>query len=313
MPDRYAVVIGEALVDMLENELDGDVIYRPAIGGAPLNVAVGLARLGAPVRFAGSVGNDLWGERIRAFLRVSGVDDGHVVVAGVPTTLAVATFSGSEPDFRFYGEPPSYGFLSPDDLDVATVEGAALLYCGSIALLCEPVLAAARQAWAVPGPVRVFDPNVRARLLTDVPAYRAVVDDFAATAALVKISAADAAVLYGDAAPRAVAEHLLGLGAGAVVVTRGGDGALLAAAGEVVELAVPRARAVDATGAGDATMAGLLYGLFSQPVPADIGAWLAITRFAMTVAAIVVESPGGATAMPRREQVLERLAEGLSG
>jgi hypothetical protein len=48
----YAVVLGEALVDLLETERDGELIYRQAIGGAPLNVAVGATRLGSDVPFA---------------------------------------------------------------------------------------------------------------------------------------------------------------------------------------------------------------------------------------------------------------------
>jgi fructokinase len=47
-----------------------------------------------------------------------------------PTALAVTKHAGAEPDFRFYGEPPSYGLLTADDLDVALVEGADVLYCG---------------------------------------------------------------------------------------------------------------------------------------------------------------------------------------
>ena len=45
----YAVVMGEALVDLLETDRDGELIYRQAIGGGPLNVAVGVTRLGGDV------------------------------------------------------------------------------------------------------------------------------------------------------------------------------------------------------------------------------------------------------------------------
>ena len=48
----YAVVLGEALIDLLETDVDGESGYRQAIGGAPLNVAVGATRLGGDVRFA---------------------------------------------------------------------------------------------------------------------------------------------------------------------------------------------------------------------------------------------------------------------
>src|SRR5690606_35407904 len=258
---RYAVVLGEALVDLLEGERDGQLVFRQAIGGAPLNVAVGVARLGGAVEFAGSLGDDVFADRIRAFLDAAGVGLRGVVQAAVPTTLAVATFTGAEPDFRFYGDPPSYSFFSPQSVDPALYTEAAVLYCGSVALLCPSVLAAARMAWERTPGLRVFDPNVRPQLLTTVEAHyelRDVVAEFAAEADGVKMSAADAAVLYGEAAPREVAQRLRAAGARTVVITLGAEGARVATGNDVATLPAPTVRAVDTTGAGDAVMAALI-------------------------------------------------------
>src|SRR3954452_12419373 len=112
----YAVVLGEALIDLLETDLDGELIYRQAIGGAPLNVAVGVTRLGGDARYAGALSTDVLGDRIAAFLRRTGVGLAAAKRVTVPTTLAVTTFVGAEPTFTFYGEPPSYALLAPTDL-----------------------------------------------------------------------------------------------------------------------------------------------------------------------------------------------------
>jgi fructokinase len=295
----HAVVIGEALVDLLESGPD-PIVYHPAIGGAPLNVAVGIARLGAPSFFAGSVGDDPWAGRILDFLTACGVGTGGVVtVPGVATTLAVTTFRGIEPTFRFYGEPPSYGLL--DDVDLDLVARAGLLYCGSMCLLSPPVLAAARKAWATPGPVRVFDPNVRPAVGVDP----AVVAEFAATADLVKLSSADAAVLWGES-PEQAAARLLALGAGAVVVTTGAEGALVAHGAATARVPAPTVAAIDATGAGDATMAGLSWGILAHDLPGDLDGWESLTRFAVHVAGLVCESRGGAVSMPTLEALHAR-------
>ena len=193
---RYAVVIGEALVDLLETRVGDEIVYRPAIGGAPLNVAVGVVRLGGHAEFVASVGSDVFGDRIKEFLRGVGVGVGGVVTAPAQTTLAVTSFDGSKPDFHFYGQPPSNGLFTRDDVDESLVSGSGALYCGSIALLGEQVRDAARRAWAVPGPVRAFDPNVRASLLADPDGVRAFVEEFSATADIVKLSDDDAALLY---------------------------------------------------------------------------------------------------------------------
>ncbi|AEV82804.1 sugar kinase [Actinoplanes sp. SE50] len=308
----YAVVLGEALIDLLEAERGGELIYRQAIGGAPLNVAVAVARLGGRVEYAGTLGTDVLGDRIAAFLAEAGVGAAGVRRVAVPTTLAVTTFQGAEPAFTFYGEPPSYALLTADDLDPATLAGGDLLYTGSICLLREPFRTAARRAWADFTGLRVFDPNVRPKLLPDaaaVTALRDLVEEFFATADLVKLSSADVELLYGDADVAAAARRIRALGAGAVVVTCGARGAHIAAAGDAVLVPAPVVAAVDATGAGDSVMGALVSRLLAEGRPADAAGWRRQVRFALAVAALVCERPGGATAMPTPAEVTARWGE----
>jgi fructokinase len=306
----YAAVLGEALIDLLETDLsDGEPGYRPAVGGAPFNVAVGVARLGGGAEFIGSISTDRLGERLHGFLVSNGVGTGGAKRVGVPTTLALTSFAGAEPDFAFYGD--SHGMLSPDDLDPAVLAEAAVTYTGSIAMLRPPTLAAARAAWQVPGARKVFDPNARPRLLTDVAGYRAVVEEFAAGADLVKLSSADATVLW-DADERTVAARLADLGAETVVVTRGAAGALLRHEGAEQEIPAPRVVAIDATGAGDSVMAALIHGLLLTGRDARPD-WPALVRYALAVGALTVEGRGGATALPTGEQVRARFPDAVPG
>ncbi|MEU4564089.1 carbohydrate kinase [Actinoplanes sp. NPDC023936] len=315
----YAMVMGEALIDLLEAEAGRELIYRQAIGGAPLNVAVAVSRLGGDVEFAGSLGTDVLGDRIAALLAEAGVGGRGIRRVAVPTTLAVTTFEGAEPTFTFYGEPPSYALLGPGDLDLGRVARADVLYAGSICLLREPFRSAARAAWDVAGPVKVFDPNVRPTLLPDdaaVDALRELVEEFFATADLVKLSSADALVLYREPDPAAAAERILALGAGAVVVTCGSKGAHVAtAASEAsaseasaggVMLPAPKVSAVDATGAGDSVMGALISRLLAEGRPASRDDWERHVRFALGVAGLVCERQGGATAMPTEAELAAR-------
>ena len=305
----YAVVLGEALVDLLESGRDSELIYRPAIGGGPLNVAVGVTRLGGEVHYYGSLGNDTFGDRIAAFLRQVGVGTKGLTRAPVPTTLAVTTFQGAEPTFQFYGEPPSYALLRPEDVDEQVIAEAAVVYTGSISLLREPFRAAARKAWQTPGPLKVFDPNVRPKLLPDaaaVSALRDLVEGFFATADLVKLSSADAEVLWEGMGPAAAAEHVLKTGAKAVVVTCGAKGAYVATGQGGVMLPAPTVEAVDATGAGDSVMGALVRRLLADGVPAGPEGWQSYVRFALAVAGLVCERPGGAVAMPTHEELTAR-------
>src|SRR6266542_2624009 len=199
--------------------------------------------------------DDVLGRRVRQFLAEVGVGTDHLVPVDVATTIALTTFDGSEPDFHFYGEPPSYGLLGPELVDPNLVPGASVLYCGSIALLQPRLLATALAAWSAAGAAgtsRAFDPNVRPRL-----------------------------------------------------VTLGAAGALVRHGGETETVPAPRVAAVDATGAGDATMAGLLHGLLVAP-PDDLAGWVRLVEFAVAIAALTCEAPGGATAIPTLAQVQAR-------
>jgi fructokinase len=301
---RYATVLGEALIDLLEGRCDDETVYRAVVGGAPFNVAVGVARLGGAVQFVGSLSTDALGRRLSDFLTANGVSTDNVYQVDEPTTLALTTFVGSEPSFAFYGD--SHGRLSPNDLDLELVASSDVLYCGSIAMLREPTLASARSAWAVPGPRKVFDPNARPQLLRNVAAYRAVVEEFAATADLVKLSAADAGVLWGED-PVTVA-HRLAQDRTTVVVTRGAAGALIRNAGETIEIEAPMANAVDATGAGDSVMAALIHGLLVSSPDVKTN-WSALVSYAVAVAALTVEGRGGATALPTAAAVRARFPQ----
>jgi fructokinase len=223
--------------------------------------------------------------------------------------LAVTTFEGAEPTFTFYGDPPSYALLEPGDVDTGLVAGADVVYTGSISLLREPFQAAARAAWAVDGPLRVFDPNVRPTLLPDaaaVAAQRDLAEEFFATAHLVKLSSADAEVLYDGADPATAAARILATGAGAVVVTHGSRGAYVAAGGDHAMLPAPSVTAVDATGAGDSVMGALISRLLAEGLPDRMDDWQRHVRFALAVAALVCERRGGAVAMPTAAELTDR-------
>jgi fructokinase len=306
---RYAVILGEALVDLLEATTGTATVYQTAIGGGPLNVAVGVCRLGGDAHFVGTLSEDVWGDRIAAFLAETGVAAHGVRRVATPTTLALTTFAGPEPRFRFYGEPPSYGRLTAEDLDLPLLADATVLYAGSISLLVQPFLSAARRAWSVPGPLRVFDPNVRPTLLAGdaaVTGLRNLVEEFAATAHLVKLSSADIDVLYPGKSVPDVARHLRAAGAETVVVTCGPDGAWLDTGTQPVAIPAPEVNAVDATGAGDSVMAALISRLLQEGAPRGADEWRDNLTFALHVAGLVCERHGGAVAMPTRQELNQR-------
>jgi fructokinase len=318
-PARPAVVLGEALVDLLEQP---DGALYPVVGGAPLNVAVALARLGTPARLITAVGSDAFGDRVRGLLAESHVDTSGVRVAPGPTPLAVATFRGAEPSFAFYGDPPAYAAVEVSDVDPNAVAEAPVIYAGSIALATE-MFDAVRLAWSVPGPVRVLDPNLRPFIMADLVAAVRVqqrVEELAATADLVKLSDVDARLLYGPIPPTAAALRLRALGARSVMVTLGAAGALLLRpdrgqrppelletvihrTDRVYGLAAAPGPVVDTTGCGDSVTAAMMHRL-ARGLEDNDAEWLEAVGFALRVAAHVAARRGGAMAMPYARELL---------
>ena len=262
--------LGEGLMDFLPvSEAGVTVGFRLAPGGSILNVAVGLARLGAPVAFAGKLADDFFGRRLRDYLRAEGVRTDYLAIAPGHTTLAFVTPEAvtGEPSFTFYGEGAADTLLTPEELPGALYEETALLHFGSISLLRGATPLAARAvAERLRGRAALsLDPNIRPGLVDDEPGYRALLDQLIARADVLKLSLADLAWLEPGAEreePLRVAARYVARGPALVALTLGAGGAALAtASGYALRQAAPAVTIADTVGAGDAFAAGLLSAL----------------------------------------------------
>ncbi|WP_315726447.1 MULTISPECIES: carbohydrate kinase [unclassified Bradyrhizobium] len=255
---------GDALIDFVPaRSADGRDVLRPVVGGSCLNVAVGLARLGAPTGFVGGISTDLFGTMVAAHAQASNVDLGYATRSADQTTLAFVRHVGREAQYAFYDAETAARkwTFRPGSIPFNDI-GA--IHVGSTTLIHDQGARETRaMIAATQGKVTIsFDPNCRPNLVTDKAAYRLQMDEFAASADLIKMSDVDFDYLHGrdDYAARAAA--LLARGTSLVVVTRGPKGALgwHAQAG-AVEVAAPTVEVVDTIGAGDTFQAGMLFAL----------------------------------------------------
>ncbi|WP_395400704.1 carbohydrate kinase [Arthrobacter sp. UC242_113] len=256
-------VIGEGLVDVVQRSSG----IEAHVGGSPLNVAVGLARLGHPVQFVGRYGRDAYGESVAAHLRASSVMLPQAP-DGLPTSVATALVDddgAATYTFDLAWELPGLAERLPFML-----QGTTLLHTGSIATMLAPgaaeVLAAVEHAH--PAATISFDPNCRPSIITDADYARRQAEKFVTLADIVKASDEDLAWLYPGADPLESARRWLQLGGSEgpamVVVTRGAAGPWgITAAGEA-EFAAPRVEVADTVGAGDSFMAALLSGVVDR-------------------------------------------------
>ncbi len=304
--------IGEILIDFLPQITDGRTTgFRMAPGGSPLNVAVGLARLGAPTAFAGKVADDFFARFLRSYVEQEGIDTRFLMGTPGQSTLAFVAMEQGDPAYAFYGDQTADTLLAPGELPPAFYAETRLLHFGSISLLRGSTPAAiVAAAERMRGRALIsFDPNVRPGLVRDEPAYRALLDRCIGLTDLLKVSAADLAWLMPGQPPEAAAAALTARGPKLVVVTLGADGGLARRGAEIWRIPPYRVAVVDTVGAGDAFSAGLLAGLaernvFSTAALASLPAdeVTAALRFGGAVAALTCTRAGADP--PRRPEVV---------
>ncbi|MFF3029011.1 carbohydrate kinase [Microbacterium sp. NPDC057944] len=246
-----AVVIGEALVDVLSG---GEA--HP--GGSPLNVAVGLSRLGVPTTLFTRIGHDADGERIRRHLEASGVRLGAGSQVGPHSSTATVTVAA---DGR-----AEYRFDLVVELPVADIGDVDLVHAGSFSALLHPGAESVRAAFAASVDcLRSFDPNVRPDVMGEPGRALPLIEEFVRRSHIVKLSDEDAEWLYPDLPLVQVLERLSAQGAALSVVTRGAQGCLALSGGALVSRDALPVVPVDTIGAGDSFMSGLLDGVLGSP------------------------------------------------
>jgi fructokinase len=304
-------VMGDAVVDLIP---EGELHYLKCPGGAPANVAVGVARLGGESAFIGRVGADPFGRFMADTLVVEGVDIRHLTQdpAHRTSTVLVELDEEGERSFTFMVRPSADQFLEPADLPRFEA-GQWLLSC-SIALANEPVRSSCLKAMAAikaAGGRVCFDPNLRpevwgnpAEMLPQVSAAMALAD-------VVKLSVEELQLLSGEDDLAAGLATLSG--PALVLVTRGAAGVVARLEGDLLEWVGQKVTPLDTTGAGDAFVAGLLAALAEGDRLPALSELPAILAQAHGCGALATTAKGAMTALPTRTELDAFLRSGTSG
>nr|WP_155842993.1 sugar kinase [Agromyces luteolus] len=235
-------------------------------GGAEGNVAIGLARLGAPVTWLGRVGDDGLGTRVVRELRAEGVHVVAPVDAAATGLLIKETPTPGRTAVTYHRAGSAGSRLSPGDLDLVDVGAFDLLHVTGItpalsSTARDAIDTAVDLARAAGVPVS-FDVNHRSSLWPDTAAASAAYRSIATRAGLVFAGVDEAELVIGqvgaDASPADLARAIAELGPAEVVVKLGEQGAIALVDGEAHERTAVPVTVVDTVGAGDAFVAGYL-------------------------------------------------------
>jgi fructokinase len=242
------LVIGEALIDTVDGHVE-----EHHVGGSPLNVAVGLARLGRDIDFLTHIADDEPGRRISDYVKASGAQlvPGSTSATRTPTAVATIADDGSaaytfDLEWQLSGTPE--------------VAPPLFVHTGSIAAVREPgclAVAALLDAYRVSATV-TFDPNVRPSLIADRDLARERIQHLVERSDIVKVSDEDLRWIDPEREPERTARTWLASGPAVVALTMGDQGSVAFCAAGQARVAARPVQVVDTVGAGDAFMVGLL-------------------------------------------------------
>jgi fructokinase len=262
-------VIGEALIDMVQPEPGLTFLAQP--GGGPLNIAIGLQRLGHPTQMMARFSTGSLGALVRHHAESNELGLSSSAWTDDSTTLAFATLdSEGRASYDFYtAGTADWGWTATELAQLPS--GTQALHTGSVAAFIAPGGGALLDVWererAAGSVLLSFDPNVRPALVGSHDDAVRRVEAFVAASHVVKASDADIGWLYPDSDPVGALERWSTLGPALVVMTQGPDGCLgIKAGGPSYDLPGFAVDVVDTIGAGDSFESGLLSGI------ADAGA-----------------------------------------
>lgn len=312
MADPEVLIAGEALIDLFPTEpgrLADVETFRRAPGGAPANVAVGMARLDDPSLLWARLGDDPFGEHLTDVLTENGVPDDLLVQDDKRKTAhtLVADDPDADQSFTFYRDGTATFAMDAGAVDEATLARIEWVHIGGVMLSSEPSRSAMFdlvERAQEHGCTVSFDPNTRADLWPDPTELEAVTERALRQADVVKTDRDDLSFLLDDVdAIEDVARELAAYGPHTVLLTRGGEGAYAMATdaapwgADTADHPGYSVDVVETTGAGDAFFAGSIVALRET---ADLSETLA---FANAVGGLATTEMGAMGGLPDRTAV----------
>ncbi len=303
---RFDVVaLGELVIDLVpEPRPDGRMAFAPKPGGAPGNVAVGVARLGGRAAMLSKVGDDPFGRLLIETLRGFGVSaEGVRTASKARTSLAIVTVDAEgERDFALYRENCAESTYAADELAAETIVNSRILHIGSL-LLGEPICAAAqRRAVRVAGEAGTLvsvDVNLRPSLWRSVEAMRAVALEAAEDADILKVSEEELVLMAQTTDVDDALARIERRGRLLTAITFGPHGALLVAEGLRARVPGFAVKVADTVGCGDAFTASLLADLAGDDADLQSQEGLArLGRRACAAGALAAATAGAMDALP---------------
>ena len=321
---KKVIAIGEALIDFIPHEkgkaLNDVENFLRVPGGAPLNVAAAVAKLGGKSQMLTKLGQDGFGDAILNEVKPLGVDVSRISRTNeANTALAfVSLREDGERDFSFYRNPSADMLLSAEEICVEDFNEKDILHFCSVSLIDAPIKEAHRRAIEIAkekGCLISFDPNVRLPLWKNPEDCRKAILEFLPLSNIVKISDEELEFITGIKDEKEALDFLLTGDVKVIIYTKGTNGAEFITKERVIFSPSFKVSAQDTTGAGDSFIGSLLYQVAEGEYSLEELVTLSeekvqeILTFSNATAALTVCKKGAIGALPLKEEVLAKISE----
>ena len=260
---RKIYTIGETVLDIL---IKGDQPFAAKAGGACLNTAVSLGRLGLPVYFIGEYGMDEVGNRIDKFLKSNGVLTDYVYrYYDGKSALALAFLNeNSDASYDFYKIYPAKRL----NVDFPKIELDDIVLFGSFYAITHEVrnkLIQFIQQARMNKAIVLYDPNFRKQHVHELPNLRNMIEENVSFATIVRGSHEDFSFIYG-AHNADETYNCFTTKPPCLLYTSSTKGVFLKTSGLSEKFEVKKITPRSTIGAGDNFNAGIVYSLFRNQV-----------------------------------------------
>lgn len=310
---KKIICTGELLIDFIPKEKGKKIkdienfIKKP--GGAPANVCVQAAKLGAPTKFIGQVGKDGFGDFLKKELELNQVDVSHLYQTDAANTaLAFVTLTHEgERDFVFYRNGSADQILNQSQVSHIDMTNS-IFHFGSLSLDDFPLKDALRSLLVqckVNNCLVSFDPNLRLSLFKDLRHYQKVIIDFMSYTDILKVSDDELEFITKKDNEYDAINYLFNLGIKYLIITRGKDGVTFIDKNRTLHQKGFKVKVKDTTGAGDSWIGAFLAQIANVYSLDDYSddQILDILKHANAAAAITTTSIGAISALPSLEEV----------
>jgi len=304
---KHVLIYGDAFVDYIAEDKSNST-FTTFLGGATVNVAAGISRLGASSAFITVTGDDETSGFVRNELSKEGVDITFAKLENDKRVSGVYIHLSDDNDRIFHAyidETPDIQ-VETSDLSIEAFQDASVLHICSGTMFHLTALETTREAVRLAQKFGVplsFDANIRPLRWESEALCRETIMSFVEDANLLKLTEEELFFLTETDTLEDGITKLVPYRIPVVLVTAGELGTFAVIDGSMTHVGVEPVVAVDTTGAGDAFIAGILCEIHLKGQPKTRDEWIDYISFGNKLGALCATKPGALSAMPRRKDI----------